>query len=172
MTAVGAPARTEAVDFYFTYIDKVAGDDVVAVLEQQLAEVATFCATISEEQSLRSYATDKWSMREVLSHMNDAERVFSFRAFWFAREFDGDLPGMDQDEGAKRSRANDRSWASHVEEFRALRESTLGVFHNLGDEAWSRGGIASGSHVTVRALAYICAGHVTHHLGVLRDRYS
>lgn len=77
---ISAPDRTEAADFYFTYIDKVAGEDVLAVLERQLEEVRSFCSGITEERSLHSYAPGKWSVREVLTHLNDTERVFSFRA--------------------------------------------------------------------------------------------
>lgn len=168
---ISAPDRTEAADFYFTYIDKVAGEDVLAVLERQLEDVRSLRASITEERSLHSYAPGKWSAREVLSHMNDTERVFSFRAFWFARALEGELPSMDQDAGAKTARGNERSWASHGEEFRALRESSLALFQSLPADAWIRSGIASGSRVTVRALAYICAGHVAHHVGVLLDRY-
>lgn len=169
--AISGPDRTEAADFYFTYIDRVVGEDVLAALERQIEEVTSFCGGVTEERSLHSYALGKWSMREVLSHMNDTERVFSFRAFWFARGLEGDLPSMDQDSCAKTARGNDRSLASHAEEFRALRLSSLALFQNLQADAWTRSGIASGSRVTVRALAYICAGHVVHHLGVLRGRY-
>ena len=126
---------------------------------------------ISEEKSLHRYAPEKWSIREVLSHMNDCERVFVFRAFWFARGFSDPLPSFDQEVCVAAAKANEVSWASHMEEFRVLRLASLLFFRNLPAEAWERKGIASDNSFTVRALAYILAGHVTHHTTVIRDRY-
>ena len=162
--------RTEAAEYYFKYIDKVQGD-VRHVLEAQLPETVTFLRSISEEQSLHRYAPGKWSMREALSHVNDTERVFVFRAFWFARGFEGPLPSFDQDVAVPTAAADERSWSSHVEEFQAVREATLALFTHLPEAAWTRRGIASGNPVTVRALAYITAGHVEHHIQILRERY-
>ncbi|HLN58016.1 MAG TPA: DinB family protein, partial [Thermoanaerobaculia bacterium] len=105
------------------------------------------------------------------SHVNDTERVFVSRAFWFARGFDSPLPSFDQDISAAAARADEVSWASHVEEFRAIRLATLAFFRNLQGEAWSRSGIASGNPFSVRALAYITAGHTSHHAAILRERY-
>jgi hypothetical protein len=103
--------------------------------------------------------------------MNDCERVFVFRAFWFARGFSDPLPSYDQEVCVAAARANQVSWASHIEEFRELRLASLSFFRNLPAEAWERTGIASDNSFTVRALAYILAGHVTHHTAVIRDRY-
>jgi uncharacterized damage-inducible protein DinB len=141
------------------------------VLTAQLDETVTFLSAISEEQSLRRYAPDKWSMRELLGHVNDTERVFMYRAMWFARGFQDPLPSFDQEIGFKAADSDHISWASHIEEFRAIRSSTLAFFRNLPADAWLRSGIASDSPVSVRALAYIVAGHVSHHLGILRERY-
>lgn len=165
------PDRTEAAEYYFTYIDKVGSGDICEILRAQKPETLTLLQSIDEEQSLYRYAPDKWSIREVLSHLNDSERVFSFRALWFARGFDSPLPSFDQDIGVGGSGADQRSWKSHVEEFASLRDATLAFFENLPADAWTRRGIASGNPFTVRALAYIIAGHVTHHAGVLRARY-
>lgn len=163
--------RTEAAEYYFTYIDRVGAGDICAILDEQLAETLRFLRTISEERSLHRYAPDKWSIREVLGHVNDAERVFVFRAFWFARGFDTPLPSFDQNVAVSAAGSDQRSWSSHVEEFRAVRSATLAFFQNLPSDAWLRRGVASGNPVTVRALAYIVAGHVTHHLGIVRTRY-
>src|SRR5687767_6962437 len=168
---VSAPDRTEAAEFYFTYIGKVPGSDVLAVLETQLAEVMPILRSVSEEKSLHRYALDKWSMREVVNHVNDAERLFSFRAFWFSRGMAEPLPSFDENAAAAAAAADERSWQSHLDELESLRATTLALFRNLPDEAWRRRGVASGSPISVRALAYICAGHVTHHVGVLQDRY-
>ncbi|HEY3025677.1 MAG TPA: DinB family protein [Pyrinomonadaceae bacterium] len=165
------PQPSEAAPYYSKYIDLVPTDDVVAELETQLDQTLDFLSGISEEKSLHRYAPEKWSIREVLSHMNDCERVFVFRAFWFARGFSDPLPSFDQEICVKAAAANDVSWASHVEEFRVVRLASLSFFRNLPAEAWERTGIASDNSFTVRALAYILAGHVTHHIAVIRDRY-
>ena len=168
---VSAPDREEAADFYFTYISKVPGDDVMAVLEAQLAATLPMLRAVTEERSLHRYAPGKWSLREVLNHMNDTERLFSFRAFWIARGMTDAQPSFDENVAARHAGADDRSWASHLDELESIRATTLALFRNLPDEAWMRRGLQSGSLVTVRALAYICAGHVAHHVGVLKERY-
>ena len=165
------PERSEAAPYYFTYIDRVSSDNVVEVLETQLQETPAFLQTISEEKSLYRYAPDKWSIRQTVNHVNDTERVILFRALWFARGFDTPLPSYDQNVSASGARAEEFSWASHVEEFKAVRLATLTFFRNLPAEAWSRAGIASGNPFTVRALAYILAGHLTHHVAIIRERY-
>jgi len=171
MTMPSAPDRAEAADYYFTYIDKVRGNDVLAVLEAQLDDTLALLDDFSEAQSLHRYAPGKWSAREVMCHVNDTERLFAFRAFWFARGLDAALPSFDQDAAVPLAGADERSWPSHIEEFQTVRAATLTLFRNLPDDAWMRRGVASGNPFTVRALAYICAGHVTHHLGVLRRLY-
>jgi len=165
------PDRTEAADYYFTYIDQVAGSDICQVLEAQLSEAIALCEEISEDQSLRRYAPGKWSMRQLLSHVTDTERAFVFRALWFARGFDSPLPGFDQDIAVSGADADVRPWRSHVEEFRTVRAATLTFFQNLSPDAWARRGVASGNPFTVRALAFISAGHVAHHMKILRERY-
>ena len=168
---LGRPQPNEAASYYSAYIDRVPGDDVVDVLAKQLEETIDFLSEISEEQSLHRYAPDKWSMRELLGHVNDTERVFMFRALWFARGFSDPLPGFDQEIGFKAAESDKVSWASHVEEFRAIRSATLAFFRNLPAAAWLRSGITSDSSITVRALAFIVAGHVSHHLAILHERY-
>ena len=165
------PDRSEAAEYYFTYIDKVPPGDIRRVLSEQAADTLTLLRGISDDQSRHRYAPDKWSIRQVVSHINDAERVFAFRAFWFARGFDTPLPSYDQDAGMPFAMADERPWRSHADEFAAVRTATVALFESLPDAAWDRRGIASGSPVSVRALAYICAGHVAHHRGVLEARY-
>jgi hypothetical protein len=133
------PERTEAAPYYFTYIDKVPAGDVCELLTAQLAEVLALARSITEPQSLSRYAPGKWSMRDVMKHITDCERLFVGRAFWFARGFQSPLPSFDQEVAV--------------------------------EAAWDRRGIASDNPFTVRALAYMCAGHVTHHLVILRERY-
>jgi hypothetical protein len=161
----------EAAPYYFKYIDRVQSDDVVGVLAAQLDETLAFLQGIDEEKSLHRYAPDKWSIRQVLNHVSDVERVFLSRAFWFARGFDSPLPSFDETISAGAARADEISWARHVEEFRGTRLATLTFFRNLPAEAWMRSGIASDNSFTVRALAYIVAGHAAHHVAILRERY-
>jgi uncharacterized damage-inducible protein DinB len=163
------PARSEASEYYFRYIDQVKGDDVTTVLEQQLE--ADWLWEINEEQSLYRAAPDKWSIRQVLNHLSDAERVFAFRAFWFARGFDAPLPSFEQETSPANSDADDIAWRDHVEEFRSVRAATLALLRNLPAEAWQRTGTASGNLFSVRALAYIVAGHTHHHFTLLREQY-
>jgi DinB superfamily len=170
-TVVGIPQRNEAAPYYFNYIDRVPVDDVLSVLWEQALEVPEWLLGISEEQSLHRYAPDKWTIREVLSHVNDGERLFVSRAMWFARGFESPLPSFDQNISIAAAEANRISWRKHVEEFRTIRAATLTFFRNLPESAWDRKGIASGNPFTVRALAYIIAGHVVHHLGIIRERY-
>ncbi|HEX7616346.1 MAG TPA: DinB family protein [Thermoanaerobaculia bacterium] len=165
------PAPHEAVPYYATYIDKVPSGDIRETLESQLDETRAVLNGIAEEKSRHRYAPGKWSLREVLSHINDAERVFVFRAFWFARRFDSPLPDFDQEIALAASSAHDASWARHVAEFGAVRAATTHFFRNLPDAAWSRSGIASGNPFTVRALAWITAGHVAHHITLVKQRY-
>ena len=170
-TAVGRPEPAEAAPYYFTYIDKVPGGDVMGVLATQLDEIPAFLSGISEEKSLYRYAPEKWSLRELLGHVNDAERTFVFRAFWFARGLDGPLPSFEEKIAVPASAAHALPWARHVEEFRAVRVASLAFFRNLPAEAWARSGIASGNPFSVRALGYIVAGHLLHHKGVIREKY-
>ena len=165
------PQATEAAPYYLTYIDRVSGDNIVDVMKLQLDDTAEILAGISEEKSLHRYAPDKWSIRQVINHLNDTERVFAFRAMWFARGFSDPLPSFDQTISATAARADDYSWASHVQEFQKIRQATLAFFRNLPAEAWLRSGIASGNSVTVNALGYIIAGHVAHHLAIVQQRY-
>ncbi|HTM25693.1 MAG TPA: DinB family protein [Vicinamibacterales bacterium] len=165
------PERSEAVDYYFRYIDLVPGSLVLSVLASQLGETLALLDGISEEQSLHRYASDKWTIRQVLNHVNDAERLFVWRAFWFARGFDTPLPSFDQNVAVAAASANDLHWRRHVDDFRAVRAATLTLFRGLPAAAWNRTGIASENPFSVRALAYIAAGHVIHHSGVLRQRY-
>jgi class 3 adenylate cyclase len=170
--AIGRPARDEAAAYYHGYIERVAGDDILGVLQSQRDATLAFLRVVSEQRSLQRYAPGKWSMRELLGHVNDTERVFVYRALWFARGFDAALPSFDQDPCVAAAGSDAVSWAAHVEEFAAIRSATLSFFRNLPPEAWLRRGVASGNPFSVRALAYVAAGHVAHHVAVLQERYA
>lgn len=168
---IGRPRDDEAAPYYFKYIDQVAGDDVAAVIEEQLPEHMNLFSTISEEKSLYRYAPGKWSIRELLNHVNDTERAFAFRALWFARGFQSPLGSYDQEIAAAGAEADRIPWSAHVEEFRRVRLSTISLFKNMPPAGWARSGVASDHHVTVRALAFIIAGHLAHHARVLNENY-
>ena len=165
------PAAHEAAPYYSRYMDLVSSDNIISVLETQLRETLEFLSGISEEKSLHRYAPGKWSIRQLLNHVNDTERIFLFRALWFARGFQATLPGYDQDVCVEASGADDVSWKNHTDEFRSVRFATLALFHNLPEEAWLHSGSANDNSFTVRALAYIIAGHVQHHTTILKERY-
>jgi hypothetical protein len=168
---IGRPQTEEAAPYYRNYINQVSGDDPVAVMESQLGEFLAEFSPISEAKSLHRYAPDKWSIREVLNHVVDTERAFAFRALWFARGFDTPLPSYDQNTAVSGSEADRISWASHLEEFQRVRLASISLFTHIPPAAWMRSGIASDNRFTVRALAYIIAGHVAHHATVLRTQY-
>jgi hypothetical protein len=168
---IGRPSSSEAAPYYFNYINRVTGDDILNAMQSQLDETLPFLRTISEEKSLFRYAPEKWSIRQMWGHVNDTERVFLMRALWFARNFETAMPSFDQDIAVAAARSDDITWSRHVEEFREIRLATVSFFRNLPGEAWTRKGIASGNPFTVRACAYVVAGHVTHHAAVLREKY-
>ena len=166
------PAADEAGDFHFRYIKQVPDGDIRETLQRQLAAALSAFDRVTDERSTYRYAPGKWSVREVVAHMSDTERVFAYRALWFARGFDTPLPGFDENVAAATAGAHERTWRSVVSEFRDVRAATVSLFQNLPADAWSRRGVASNHPITVRALAYVAAGHVEHHLTILRERYA
>src|SRR5438128_8018971 len=127
----GRPGSNEAATYYFRYIDRIPSEDILGVLETQRKETLSFLAGISEEKSLHRYGPDKWSIRQVVNHVSDCERLFVSRAFWFARGFDSPLPSFDQEVCVAAAGADEVPWADHVEEFRSVRLATLAFFRNL-----------------------------------------
>ncbi len=169
---IAVPDRSEAADYYFKYIDQVPAGDVRERLAAQVDEVRSVLQRITAEKSLYRYAPEKWSIRDVVNHLSDTERVFSFRAFWFARGFDSPLPSFDEGPAAAAAGADTRAWDDLIAEFAAIRAATSALFGSLPEGAWARRGIASGNSFSVNALAYMSVGHVNHHLKLLRERYQ
>lgn len=165
------PQRGDVADYYFTYIDQVPDGDIVGLLDAQGRDAVAALRAIPEARSLHRYAPGKWSIKDVVNHLSDCERLFVARAFWFARGFDTALPSFDQDVAVASARADDRPWPDLVDEFAAIRASTTPFFGALTADAWTRRGIASGNPFTVAALAFMCVGHVAHHMTILRERY-
>lgn len=167
----GRPQPDEADPVYFNYINKVSGEDALRAIRNQMDESLPMLSAISEEKSLQRYAVGKWSIRQVLSHVSDTERSFAFRVLWFARGFETPLPGYDPDTAAAGAQADTVAWSAHREEFRRVRLATISLLQNLPAEAWMRSGTASGKRFTVRALAFLIAGHAKHHFDLLREKY-
>ena len=167
----GRPSANEAAPYYFNYIDRIQDHNILHALEAQLDEVMPVLHRISEEKSQHRYAPDKWNIRQMWNHVNDAERIFLFRALWFARGLPGALPSFEQDIAVTAANCDGFCWKNYVEEFREIRMATIGFFRNMPEEAWMRTGIASDKSFTVRACAYIIGGHVAHHMAVLREKY-
>jgi hypothetical protein len=167
----GRPETSEAAPYYFTYIDQVPGDNALRVIETQLDEARAIFGAISDEKSLHRYAPGKWTIRQSLSHVTDTERVFAVRALWFARGLESPLPSYDQDIAAAGAAADGIPWAAHIEEFGHVRRASIALFRNMPGDAWLRSGIASDKRFTVRAMAFITAGHLAHHLKILREKY-
>jgi uncharacterized damage-inducible protein DinB len=165
------PAPDEYAPYYGTYINKVADGDVVQVLRGQFPGTLAYLRAIPESRGGHRYAEGKWSIREVVGHIADAERVFAYRALRFARNDSTPLPGFDENAFVANARFDDRTLASLIDEWAAVRAATAAQFDAFFPDEWLRGGTASGKHMSVRALAWVIAGHELHHLGVLRDRY-
>ncbi len=167
----GRPDVTEFDAYFATYIGKVTGDDPLAAMERQMEEWLPVLEGTAPERTLERYAPGKWTMREVLNHIADTERVFAFRGLWFARGFESALPGFDQDVGVVGAKADAIAWPALIEEFKRVRAATLMLYQHLPSEAWMRVGVANQKKMTVRAVAFILAGHAEHHLRMLRERY-
>jgi uncharacterized damage-inducible protein DinB len=165
------PEETEHAPYYSRYIDLVPDGDVIGTLAGQIGVTLTELRQISEADSLMRYEPGKWSVREVVGHMIDAERIFAYRALRIARGDKTPLAGFEQDDYIPAGAFDERAWADLIDEFYAVRRSNLAMFRGLPKEAWLRTGTASDKEVSVRALAYIIAGHERHHLGVIRDKY-
>lgn len=165
------PERDECHDYYFLYIDQAPTGDILSILARQRDLVAELFASAPQELHEHRYAPGKWSLKEVLGHVIDAERVFSHRAFCIARGDPADLHDMDQEAYARGARYHDRPLESIVEEFRAVRSATLALFESFSDEDWRRTGSATGRPFTVRTFPFILAGHERHHCRVVQERY-
>ena len=168
----GQPQTGEFAEYYGKYISKAGHfDDPVERLAGQLRDFTTFLDGIDPAKRLYRYAEDKWSIQEMLQHMTDTERIFSYRALRIARGDQTPLPGFEQDPFVVASEADTANWNQLVSEFSAVRESTLALLRLVPQAAWTRMGTASNNPISVRAISWIMVGHVEHHLGVLRERY-
>ena len=169
--AAAKPAPTEHPPEFSKYVSLVAEGDIIQTLEQQTENSLSLLRTIPSEKANFRYAPDKWSVKELLGHMIDSERIFSYRALCFARNDQTPLPGYEQNDYVREGNFDSRNFADMVEEFETVRRATIQLLRPLNEAEWLRQGKANENDISVRALAYIIAGHELHHMGVLRSRY-
>ncbi len=167
---IGRPEANEYAPYYGKYVSLVPEDDILITLEKQLPETMALLARPESDGDFR-YAPGKWSVKESLGHVIDAERVFSYRALRIARNDKTPLAGFEQDDYVKYGPFGHCRLAALVEEFAAVRKATVLMFRALDEAAWTRRGMASNNEVTVRALAYMIVGHELHHRRIFRENY-
>jgi len=167
----GRPEASEHAPYFGRYISLVSDPDILTVLETQWKETAALLRRLSEQDGGFRYAADKWTVREMLGHVNDTERIFAYRALRIARADKTPLAGFEQDDYVLAGGFEKRTLADLRDEFDAIRKSTLFLFRGLEEVAWTRQGTASDNKLSVRALAYMIAGHELHHRRILLEKY-
>jgi uncharacterized damage-inducible protein DinB len=165
------PEITAYKDDYEDYESLVEETDIVSAMQKQLAEVENLFASISEEKGEFAYATGKWTIKELLGHLINGERVFSYRALRISRGDQTPLPGFDQDLLTDNGNFNSISFADLLKEYSHLCQANIIFFQNLNDEAWERTGTVNDTPASVRAIAYNMVNHVRHHIDSLRFHY-
>ncbi|HEX8071858.1 MAG TPA: DinB family protein [Pyrinomonadaceae bacterium] len=165
------PDRTEYPPYFEGYVSLVPDGDVLDTLSRQIDDTLALVERADPAWGDHRYAPEKWSVKEVFGHMIDSERVFNYRVLCFARGDRTPLPGFDQDDYMRLANFSDRALADLAAEFAQVRRTTLLLFRGLDDAAWPRRGVANNNEATVRAMAYIIAGHERHHVQVLRTKY-
>lgn len=165
------PEPSEYHAFYSTYVDKVPDGDIFEILESGLQETVDLFGRFSGDRETFAYEPGKWTVRELLGHMTDAERLFGFRALWMARGDQQSQPGMDQNDWAAASNAGQRPLAEQLAEFDLARRSNLAMLRGFDAADWGKTGTASDCMFTVRAFPFILAGHEIHHQLIVSERY-
>ena len=165
------PEKTEYNEYYDRYISLVEETEIVAAFENQLREMSELFNSISEEKSAFAYAEGKWTIKETVGHLIDGERIFGYRALRISRGDETPIEGFEQDGYVENAPFGDYQFSELVAEFELVRRSNILFFKHLKNEDFLRTGTASDSPVSVRALAYIMVGHVSHHANILRERY-
>jgi hypothetical protein len=171
LSVVGRPLASEYAPYYETYVGGIPETDILAVLRDQREATVALLENLPPEKIDFRYAPEKWTLRQVFGHVVDMEWVFTSRALHFARAVPGPLPGVEQDDVVKVVDFEARPWSDLVDQYGYLRLANIKLFEGFDEAAWARTGVASGNPVSVRALAYIIAGHERHHMAVLRERY-
>jgi len=165
------PMESEYAPDFQSYIDQVSESDILPVLRSQMDELDVLLERVEPHQETFRYGEGKWSIREIVGHLIDGERVFGYRAFCVARGEQQNLPGFEQDDYMATSHYDKIELEDLLSELRLIRLGNIAMFRTLDEESWSRMGTANENQVTVRAIAFIMAGHVRHHMSVLRERY-
>lgn len=165
------PGKTEYDPYYETYVSLVPEGDIVDILEAQAGEVNELFSSLPEEKGPYAYAEGKWTIKELLGHLIDGERMFMYRTFRISRGDKTPIEGFEQDVYIENARSNARTFAGMLEEFTALRRANVASYRHFSEDDWSRTGTANQVEITPRALVYVAAGHITHHLNILRARY-
>ena len=165
------PSQAEFAPYYQGYVDRVSESDIMQVLRSELDDLDVLLGRVPPEKETYAYAEGKWTIREIVGHLIDGERVFGYRALCIARGEKQNLPGFDQDEYMATAPYNEIELEDLLSEMRLVRLSNLAMFRSLNEAAWERTGVANANEITVRALAFIMAGHLRHHMKVLRERY-
>jgi hypothetical protein len=166
------PDKDDYGPFYQNYIDQVPEGDILQLLDENSLRFVTKLKDLSKTEWDHSYQSGKWTVKEIIMHIIDTERIMSYRALRVARGDSTPLPGFEQDDYVQNMEISLRSSSSIIKEFKSVRASTETLFHNLERGAWNQRGVASGYPITVNALAYIIIGHIYHHLNVLKEKYS
>lgn len=169
---MSVPASDEYPPFFARYVSLVPEADIVPALDAQIDLLQRLAAGVGVDRELHAYEPGKWSIRQVIGHVIDAERVFAYRALCFSRGESHSLPSFDENAYVDHARFNERTLADLADEFTLLRRANVKMFDALAPAQWAMGGVANGKSITVRAQAYVMAGHVRHHTGILRDRYG
>ena len=165
------PDLDKVPEFYHNYIRQITEEDLSLVIVNHLQPLSSLLQAVSEEDWNYAYAPGKWTLKELVQHIIDGERIFAYRALCIARGDQTSLPGFDENAYAAHSSANARSGASILEELHALDKSTQCLFGSFNDEQLAATGIANGKPISVNAIGYILAGHVLHHTRIIRERY-
>lgn len=165
------PDQTEYAPYYGKYINLVPEGDILAALGRQIDDTLALLRSVPESQADSRYAPDKWSIKEVIGHLIDAERVFGYRALRFARNDSTSLQGFEQDDYVRYGGFGEQSLNDLASEYEHVRRANIFLLRGLSTEAWDRRGMASDNEVSVRALAYIIAGHELHHMNIIRSKY-
>ncbi|MCC7010257.1 MAG: DinB family protein [Acidobacteria bacterium] len=166
------PAAGDYPSSFQAYVDRVPETDIVPALAAQIDVVRRFAAAVPADTERFAYAPGKWTLRQAVGHLGDIERVFGYRALAFSRGDTAALPGIDENAYVEHATFNDATLADLVEELALLRRANVCMFRTLTEAQWAASGVANGRSITVRALAFVLAGHVRHHLDLFRDRYG
>jgi hypothetical protein len=170
-TAHSRPEPGEYAPYYEKYISQIPGNDILATLEDQRRQMLLLLSGRTEADGDLRYAPGKWSVKEILGHLNDTERIFAYRALRISRGDQTPLAGFEQDDYVRNGPFARHPLEDLIEDYIAVRRATISLFRNLDEAAWTRRGVASENEVTVRALAYMIAGHELHHRRILEEKY-